>query len=61
MELMWGFTTLLIAFGAGLVFGRNRPVALTAAVFVAVGVMTAGSDFGEFVGTILSEAQRLIT
>lgn len=52
---------ILTIFGIGILAGRKHPVVLTAGVFLTLGVLVAGNDFGEFVRTLLSGAYGLIT
>jgi hypothetical protein len=54
-------TAVLLIFGIGLVMGRKHPVALASGVFLFLGVLIAGNEFGEFVRTLLSGAYGLIT
>ncbi len=52
---------VLAILGAGLLLGSKRPVVVVAVIFLIVGLLVAGTGFGEFLRTLLTEAYSFFT
>ena len=52
---------VLSIFGTGLILFRSAVVKVAAVVFLLIGVLVTGSEFGSWVGNCAQEAYRLLT